>query len=222
MVTGATGGIGRATAERLAAAGASVVLAARSAAAVHSAAAELGGLAIAADVSTDHGVRALADAAGTADIVVHAAGSFTLAPAADTSVEAFDAMLAVNLRAAFLLVHEFLPRMLERGSGHLVAIGSVAGRRAMAGNLAYGASKFGVRGMYEVLAGELRGTGVRATFVEPAATDTSLWEGIDRARYPELPQRAGMLDAGAVADAVLYAVTRPVDVAIPNILMERA
>jgi NADP-dependent 3-hydroxy acid dehydrogenase YdfG len=153
---------------------------------------------------------------------VHAAGAFELAPLAATSVAAFDRMVAVNLRGAFLLLHAFLPGMLQRGSGHVVTIGSVAGRQAFPSNGAYSASKFGVRGLHAVLAAELRGTGVRATFVEPAATDTALWDAIDRERNPDLPERAQMLSAEAVADAVLYAVTRPVATAIPNILVERS
>ncbi|MGH7463940.1 MAG: SDR family oxidoreductase, partial [Longimicrobiales bacterium] len=145
-----------------------------------------------------------------------------LAPLAETSVEAFDHIIAVNLRAAFLLIRAFAPGMLTRGAGHIVTIGSVAGRQAFPSNGAYSASKFGVRGMHAVLAGELRGTGVRATFVEPSATDTALWDDVDRDRNPGLPAREQMMNAAAVADAVLYAVTRPQDVAVPNILVERA
>ena len=227
VVTGATGGIGRATAGLLAGAGAHVVLVARSLEAVRAAAAELGGVPVVADVGTETGLVRVGEAVATlqpegADIVVHAAGAFALAPLAETSVEAFDQMVAVNLRGAFLLVRTFLPGMLKRGSGHIVTIGSVAGRQAFPSNGAYSASKFGVRGMHAVLAAELRGTGVRATFVEPSATDTGLWEDIDRDRNPGLPAREQMMSAAAVADAVLYAVTRPADTAVPNILVERA
>jgi NADP-dependent 3-hydroxy acid dehydrogenase YdfG len=227
VVTGATGGIGRAAAERLAGAGAHVVLVARSMDSVRDAAAELGGVPVVADVGTETGVARVVEAVDTlqpagADIVVHAAGAFALAPLAETSVEAFDQMVAVNLRAAFLLVRSFVPRMLTRGSGDIVTIGSVAGRQAFPSNGAYSASKFGVRGMHAVLAGELRGTGVRATFVEPSATDTGLWDDVDRDRNPGLPSREQMMSAAAVADAVFYAVTRPADVTVPNILVERA
>ncbi|HEX2166443.1 MAG TPA: SDR family oxidoreductase [Longimicrobiales bacterium] len=227
IVTGATGGIGRAAAERLAGAGAHVVLVARSMDDVRGAAAHMGGVPVVADVGTETGVARVAEAIGTlqpegADIVVHAAGAFALAPLAETSVEAFDQMVAVNLRGAFLLVRAFLPAMLKRGAGHIVTIGSVAGRQAFPANGAYSASKFGVRGLHAVLAAELRGTGVRATFVEPSATDTALWEDIDRDRNAGLPSREQMLDPAAVADAVLYAVTRPAGTAVPNILVERA
>ena len=227
VVTGGTGGIGRACAEQLAAGGAHVVLVARSMDQVREAAAELGGVPVVADVGTETGIARVVEAATTLqaegpDIVVHAAGAFALAPLAETTVEAFDRMIAVNLRGSFLLMRAFLPGMLARGSGHIVTIGSVAGRQAFPSNGAYSASKFGARGLHAVLAAELRGTGVRATFVEPSATDTGLWEDIDRDRNPGLPSREQMMSAAAVGDAVLYAVTRPADTAVPNILVERA
>jgi NADP-dependent 3-hydroxy acid dehydrogenase YdfG len=223
VVTGATSGIGRAVAERLASVGAHVIVAARTNVDVTALAAAVGGTAMAADVATEDGVAAVAQAAGrTPDIVVHAAGAFELAPLAQMDVAVFDRMIAVNLRAAFLLVRAFVPAMLERGSGQIVAIGSIAGRHAFPSNGAYSASKFGVRGMFAVLAAELRGTGVRSSFVEPAATDTPLWDAVDRNANPELPPRSAMLEAAAVADAVLYVVSRPDDVVIPNILVERA
>lgn len=227
VVTGATGGIGAESVRRLAGAGAEVVVVARSVDRVRRLAAEAGGVPLAADVSSPAGVDAvrgavLARRGAPPDIVVHAAGAFQLAPLAETPVEEFDRMIAVNLRAAFLLIRAFVPAMLERGSGHVVTVGSVAGRNAYPGNGAYSASKFGVRGLHAVLAAELRGTGVRATFVEPAATDTALWDVIDMDATPGLPSRDLMLKPAAVADAILYAVTRPRDVVIPNILVERA
>ncbi|HSJ31102.1 MAG TPA: SDR family oxidoreductase [Longimicrobiales bacterium] len=227
VVTGGTGGIGRACAEQLAAAGAHVVVVARGMDQVRETATQCGGLPVVADVGTETGIARVVEAVTTLqaegpDIVVHAAGAFALAPLAATSVEAFDRMIAVNLRGAFLLMRAFLPGMLARGSGHIVTIGSVAGRQAFPSNGAYSASKFGARGLHAVLAAELRGTGVRATFVEPSATDTGLWEDIDRDRNPGLPSREQMMSAAAVGDAVLYAVTRPADTAVPNILVERA
>lgn len=225
VVTGGSGGIGHATAGRLAAAGARVILVGRSPARLAGAAASLGAESCAADVATEDGVRRVVEAvrahAASPDIVVHAAGAFRLAPLAETAVAVFDELVAVNLRATFLLVRAFLPGMLERGSGDIVTIGSVAGRRALPGNGAYAATKFGVRGMHAVLAAELRGTGVRATLVEAAATDTVLWDGIEAVQHADLPPRSAMLAPADVADAVLYAVTRSGAVGIPNILVER-
>jgi NADP-dependent 3-hydroxy acid dehydrogenase YdfG len=200
-----------------------VLLVARRAGDVERAARELGAVACVANVASEDGVALLAALAaerlGEVDLVVHAAGAFTLAPLVETSVADFDRLLAVNLRAAFLLVSAFVPAMKARGAGDIVSIGSVAGRQPLPGNGAYAASKYGLRGLHAVLADELRGSGVRATLVEPAATDTDLWEGI--AADPTVPARSAMLDAAAVADAVLYALTRPSATVVRNIILER-
>jgi NADP-dependent 3-hydroxy acid dehydrogenase YdfG len=227
VVTGGSSGIGRATAAALAGAGARVVLVARGEARLRRVAAALRAEAVVADIAGEAGVRQVAAAVAALgvegpSIVVHAAGAFDLAPLVETPVEAFDRVLAVNLRAVFLLARAFVPGMLQRGTGDIVPIGSIAGRHAFPANGAYSASKFGVRGMHAVLAAELRGTGVRASLVEPAATDTPLWDVIDADRHTGLPPREAMLSAEAVADAVLHAVTRPRDVATPNTIVERA
>ncbi|HEY8470408.1 MAG TPA: SDR family NAD(P)-dependent oxidoreductase, partial [Longimicrobiales bacterium] len=106
-------------------------------------------------------------------------------------------------------------------SGHVVTVGSIAGRHAFPHNGAYAASKFGVRGLHAVLDAELRGTGVRATLIEPAATDTGIWDAVDRERHPDLPPREKMLSPRAVADAIVYAVTRPPEVAVRTLALER-
>lgn len=224
VVTGATGGIGAAVARALAGAGARPLLVARDGDALAQLAGELGAAWYAADVAdADATARLGAHAAtlGGVDAVVHAAGAFALAPVVDTPVASFDRMLAVNLRAAFLLMRAFVPAMLERGRGHFVSIGSVAGRQALAGNGAYAASKYGLRGLHAVLDLELRGTGVVASLVEPAATDTRLWDTIDFAADPSLPARAAMLPPAAVADAVLYVLGRPPGAAVHNIILDR-
>jgi NADP-dependent 3-hydroxy acid dehydrogenase YdfG len=112
--------------------------------------------------------------------------------------------------------------MLARGSGQIVSVGSIAGRQALPHNGAYSASKFGLRGLHEVLDTELRGTGVRSTLVEPAATDTPLWDAIDRERFTGLPERAAMLSAADVADAVAYVLTRSPRTHINYLGLERS
>ena len=220
LVTGGSRGIGRAAAAALIGAGARTTIVARDANALARTARELGARAHAGDVADAEMVQALA--ATPVDIVVHAAGAFALAPIEHTSVEAFDRQIAVNLRAAFLLMRAFVPAMRASGRGHFVSIGSIAGRQPFSSNGAYAASKFGLRGLHAVLDAELRGTGVRATLVEPAATDTALWEAVDRGANPGLPGAAEMLDPAAVAAAVLYAVTQPAAVAVRNVILERA
>jgi NAD(P)-dependent dehydrogenase (short-subunit alcohol dehydrogenase family) len=187
----------------------------------------VGAVGIAADVSVAADIERLVvqteRALGAApDIVVSAAGAFSLGPLATTTLEAFDEMLAVNLRAPFLLMRALLPALLRQRAGHIVSVGSIAGRQAFPSNGAYAASKFGLRGLHAVLDAELRGSGVRATLVEPAATDTELWDAIDTELNPGVPARAAMLLPEDVASAVLYALTCRPEVDVRNLLLERA
>ena len=158
---------------------------------------------------------------GPPDLVVNAAGVFDMATMADTSIELFDRALGANLRGPFLVIRALLPAMLTRGSGSIITVGSVAGHQALPGNSAYAASKFGVRGMHDVLSEELRGTGVRATLVEPGATDTSIWDAYRPDERADLPSRSAMLSVDDVAEAVLFAATRPAGVRVPLLRIER-
>ena len=244
LVTGASRGIGREVARRLATRGARVHAVARSGDALADLALEVsrggrggdgsarggeGGGAVepvVCDLRDDASVWLALDelaerAGGPPDLVVNAAGVFGIAPVAEETVNGFDAQIAVNLRAPFLVIRALLPAMLERGSGTIVNVGSVSGRKAFPGNGAYSASKFGLRGLHEVLVEELRGTGVRATLEEPAATDTGLWDPLDPDDDPDLPSRREMLAVSDVAEAVLFAVTRPAGVTLPALRVER-
>jgi NAD(P)-dependent dehydrogenase (short-subunit alcohol dehydrogenase family) len=225
LVTGASRGIGLAVARALLAEGAWVGMVARTAEPLVRAAEESGGHAIPADVSTPEGVHTLATYLGellgdAPDIIVGAAGAFSLARLDRAAPEDFDRQIAANLRGPFLLVRAFLPAMLRRGTGHFIHVGSVAGRVAFPENGAYSASKFGLRGLHEVLLQEIRGTGVRATLVEPAATDTPLWDPIDPDTRADLPSRASMLRPEDVARAVLFAAQQPPAVQISSIAVE--
>ncbi len=227
VVTGASRGIGRAVALRLAAAGARVAVLARSVGELERLAEEIGGWAVPCDITDAEALGRAAlqvrEKAGRApDIVVAAAGVFHLAPADETPLDVLDLNLDVNLRGGILTVRAFLPMMKENGAGTVVQVGSVAGRKAFPGNAAYSASKFGLRGFHEVLLEELRGTGLRATLLEPAATDTSIWDPMDPDGTPELPDRAAMLRPQEVAEAVHFVVTRPSGVQIPFLPMERS
>lgn len=226
LVTGASRGIGLAITRLLADHGARIHALARNPEAAAPVATASGGRTWAVDLSDDAAVWEAMDqlretGGGPPDAVVACAGAFALAPLAETSVNDFDRMVAVNLRGTFLLYRSLLPAMLKRGSGDILTIGSVAGRRAFPANGAYSASKYGQRGLHEVLAEELRGTGVRATLVEPAATDTSLWDELDPDGNPELPGRSAMLTAEDVAETVLFALSRPSHVRIPLLQIER-
>jgi NADP-dependent 3-hydroxy acid dehydrogenase YdfG len=225
LVAGASGGIGLAVARRLAAAGAQLTLVARRTAPLEAVAAETGGTAVAgdiADLAFVETLRAGVARGGDLDALVNAAGGFDLSPVATTSAAMFRRMVDANLTAPFFLMRAFLPAMLEARRGHIVTVGSVAGRVAFPGNGAYSASKFGVRGLHAVLEQELRGTGVRCTLVEPGATDTGIWDPLDPDGRDDLPGRDVMLSGDAVADAVHYALTRPPDVLIPTLPVQRS
>jgi NADP-dependent 3-hydroxy acid dehydrogenase YdfG len=214
LVTGASRGIGRAIARRLAREGARVALVARDARALEALAAELGGGAVAAACdlrlpgSADVVQAALDDLGADApDILVNNAGAFLVAPVHETSVDVFRETLELNLTSPFAFVSAFLPEMRRRGAGHVVTIGSIADRATFPGNAAYAASKHGVRALHEVLRAELRGSGVRVSLVSPGPVNTDIWDAIDPDHREGFTPRAQMLDADAVADAVAYVVT---------------
>lgn len=221
-MTGATGGIGRAVAERLAARGAELVLIGRRAAALDELAARVGAMPLAADISNREQLGVVATRVDAIwrevpDVLVNGAGTFELAAFAETKPAVFERHFAVNLRAPFELIRAWLAGMLDRGSGHMVNVGSVAGRAAFPGNAAYCASKFGLRALHEVLVEEVRGTGVRATWIEPSAVDTPLWDPIDTDARDGLPSRGEMLQPEAVAEAICFAIAQPEHVAVEEI-----
>lgn len=225
VVTGASAGIGLATARHLAALGARVALVARRAALLSREADALGAdraLALPCDVADARAVegmaRALADAwPDGADALVSNAGIFTLARVHETTPDAFRAALDTNLVAPFLLVRALLPAMLARGDGHVVTVGSIADRNAFPENGAYAASKFGARALHEVLRAELRGSGVRATLVSPGPVDTPLWDAIGPDGRDGFTPRASMLRAGAVAEAIGWVLARPAAVNVDEL-----
>lgn len=230
LVTGASRGIGAAVARRLASSGARVGIVARDSAALERQARDLGGGAapFPADLSDGASVRALVHAferemQGPPDILVNNAGVFGLAPLAEMEAAMFLESVHVNLVTPFLLVNAFAREMQRRGSGHVVGIGSIADRVVMPGNGAYSPAKYGLRALHEVLRQELRGSGVRVTLISPGAVNTGIWDELldgDRAR--SLPSRDMMLDAGAVAEAVMYAVQQPAAVNIDELRLSHA
>ena len=228
LVSGASSGIGLAVATALAGAGARVAILARRADRLTASASKLGAGAVAVPCDlTDAAAVAQAVAQVRAafgdapDIVVNNAGIFAPAPLAEMTGSAFWDTVATNLVAPFLLTRAVLPRMLERKSGHIITIGSAADRQAFAGSGAYGASKSGARAMHEVLRAEVRGTGVRASLISPAAVATAIWEGVDPATVRPPPASA-MLETGDVAQAVLYAVTQPARVNVDELRLSRS
>lgn len=231
VVTGASRGIGREITLALHEAGARVVMLGRDSAAmseVQQSAASGGAIvAVTADLADvdalDSVMSSIRERAGGApDILVNNAAQFFVSAAEETSVEDFERTLSVNLTAHFALVRAFLRDMRARGRGHIVTIGSVADHRPYRGNAAYSASKYGLRGLHEVLRQELRGTGVRTTLVSPDRVDTTIWEGALPAEWERVKSRDEMLAPGDVAQAVLFAVTRSGHVNVDEVRLSRA
>ncbi len=217
LVTGASRGIGLAVAEALRGGGAHVVRLARSLAD----AAGDGWTDLRCDVADPAAVdraigRVLAER-GVPDVVVNNAGIFFIKPVAETSPDDFARTLAVNLTAPFLVVRALVPHLVRRGAGHFVTIGSVSDHLAFTGSTAYAASKFGLRGLHEVLRAELTRTGVSTTLVSPGPVDTEIWDPIDPDSKPGFTKRSAMMTPADVADAVLFAVTRPPRVDVTEI-----
>lgn len=208
LVTGASRGIGLAVATALERAGAHVVRLARS----------LG------DATTDRHTDLRCDVAdpaaleralarvlaerGVPDIVVNNAGIFFIKPVSETTPDDFTRTLTVNLTAPFLVARALVPHLVRRGTGHFVTIGSVSDHVAYTGSTAYAASKYGLRGVHEVLRAELAKSGVRTTLVSPGPVDTPIWDPIDPDSKAGFTKRSAMLAPEDVAAAVLYAVTQ--------------
>ena len=226
LVTGGSRGIGLAIARALVREGVRIALVARGAAELEARAKELGNrtLAIAADLSVssevDRLVHELGGAFGRApDLLINNAGIFDPKPLPVLTGEELERMMKINLIAPFLVLRALLPEWREQRRGHVITIGSIADRTIFPGNAAYSASKFGARAMHEVLRVETKGTGVRTTLVSPSSTDTPIWDPVLQHGDSRFPPRSAMLGADAVADAAVWAATRPASVNIDELRM---
>jgi NAD(P)-dependent dehydrogenase (short-subunit alcohol dehydrogenase family) len=223
IVTGAGSGLGAAIARVLAAAGAHCLLAGRRPSMLADVADQIAAAAgqatvAATDVTQPEQVERLAVEAlavsGRIDILVNAAGIFRLAPFEATSIELFDATLAVNLRGAFLCCRAVWPHMRRAGGGQIVNLSSMAAVRAFEGNAAYAPSKAGLNGLSAVMALEGRPYNIRVLTVCPAATDTPVWDG----QAPEAV-RAQMMLPEAVAEQVAWLLAAPRSLAFEPIVI---
>src|SRR5437588_14483 len=205
LITGASSGIGAATARRAAEAGYRLALGARSVDRLNQLAEELGGpdraLALACDVTEWEQQETMVEETlsrfGRVDVAFANAGFGAARGFLKESPEHWRAMVLTNVYGAALTIRATLPALKE-ARGHLLLTGSVAGRRALSGSL-YSATKWAVTAMGEAARQELNGTGVRVTLIEPGQVDTPFFH-----QRPE-----GALEADDVARAVLFAVSQP-------------
>jgi NADP-dependent 3-hydroxy acid dehydrogenase YdfG len=212
LVTGASRGIGRALARRFARAGADLVIAARNREDLQGLGAEIEAmgqryLVAPTDLRDPAAIQELArqalDHFGRVDILINNAGIGFWAPVTELTLDQYDEMFDVNMRAVFLLTQALLPPMIERGNGHIVNIASTSSRWTYPDGTLYCASKFAVLGFNEALAKELRTTGVRVTAVCPGQVNTYLG-GSGPDTWEE-----NMLSGEDVAELAFQAVTLP-------------
>jgi clavulanate-9-aldehyde reducatase len=230
-VTGASSGIGEATALACARAGAAVALAARRSDRIDALAERIaaeGGRAIAVptDVGEEDRAHVFVERAhaelGRLDVLVNNAGVMLLGPIEDAPTEEWRRMIHANVFGVLYCTHAALPLMRAQGSGHIVNVSSVAGRVARAGSGVYNLTKFGVGAFSESLRQEGVAMGVRVTTIEPGAVATEL-PGHNREEVLEQMAKrfAGVtpLAAEDIAGAVLYAIGQPPNVSVNEVLV---
>jgi NAD(P)-dependent dehydrogenase (short-subunit alcohol dehydrogenase family) len=207
LVTGATSGIGRATAIQLARQGAEVIVHGRDKDRGEQVIAEIaqeGGKArfIAADLSDPAEIRRLADEAGEVDVLVNNAGFSWFGPTADLDVATYDALFDANVRAPYFLVAALAPRMAANGGGSIVNVASMAGMIGLAGGAAYGGTKATLAAMTRAWAAEFSPSGVRVNAIAPGPVLT--------AADPERIEALGattLLGRSAQADEIAQVIT---------------
>ena len=189
LVTGASGGLGATIARRLHGEGSHLTLTGRREAELSRLAAELGGRnrVVVADLARAEDVERLAQQTTGVDVLVANAGLPANGHLLDVSPDEITRSVDINVRATLLLTRLLLPAMVERGSGHVVIIGSLAGLAGTPGSSVYAATKFALRGFGHALHEELRGSGVGVSLVSPTfVSDTGMWADTGaRAAHPE-------------------------------------
>ncbi len=203
LVTGATSGIGRATAIALSNAGARVIVSGRNADALAEIRDATNGIAVAADISVSADVERLAAEAGPVAMLVNNAGTGWAGSFATMPPTAIDELVAVNALGVVRLTCALLPSMLERRHGHIVNVASIAGHVGVRDEAVYAATKAAVLVFSESLRYELRGSGVRITAVSPGVVDTGYFA---RRGKPYLRKRPRPMPPDRVAAAIVRAI----------------
>ena len=221
VVTGASSGIGAATARRLATEGFEVVCAARRADRIDQLAREIDGRAIPCDVTSTTSVQHLREQVPACSVLINnAGGALGLTPVAEADEEQWRLMYETNVAGVMRVTKAFLPALEASGDGRIVVVGSVAGHEAYAGGGGYNAAKHGVAVLVEVLRLELLGKPVRVTEVAPGMVETEfslVRFGGDEQKAARVYDGLTPLSADDVADCIVWAATRPEHVNIDRI-----
>lgn len=231
VITGASSGLGEATARHLAALGARVVLGARRLERLEAIAADIrdaGGqvVCVRTDVTRLADVQALVDAGraafGRIDVIVNNAGLMAIAPLQQVRSDEWDRMIDINIKGVLYGIAAVLPLFEQQGDGHVINISSVSGLKVYApGGTVYSGTKFAVRAISEGLRQELAGK-VRVTSIEPGAVQSELPLGSgDAASRDEVVEfyRQQAIPAEAVAQAIAYAIGQPAEVSINEVVL---
>ena len=229
VITGASSGLGEATARHLASKGASVFLGARRMARLQTVVADIqraGGQAAAMQVDVtrraevDAFVQAATEKFGRMDVLVNNAGLMALAPIEKTLVDEWDRMVDINIKGVLYGIAAALPVFARQKGGHIINIASVAGHKVSMGGAVYCATKHAVRAISEGIRQEV--DGIRTTIISPGAVQSELPLGIsdpDTAAHIKAFYRQQAIPADAVARAIAYAIEQPADVDINEILL---
>jgi NADP-dependent 3-hydroxy acid dehydrogenase YdfG len=230
VITGASSGLGEATARHLASQGASVVLGARREDRIRSLAGELtskGGkaLAIATDVTDREQVKRLVDTAvktyGRVDVMINNAGLMPQSPLERLKIDDWDRMIDVNIKGVLYGIAAALPAMKQQKSGHIINVSSVAGHKVRAGGAVYSATKHAVLALSEGLRQEVKPYNIRTTVISPGAVATELPDSVTE---PDLSEsfhkfyEEFAIPADSFARAVAFAISQPDEVDINEIL----
>jgi NADP-dependent 3-hydroxy acid dehydrogenase YdfG len=230
VITGASSGLGEATARHLSAEGATVVLGARRSERIQSLAEELTGqggkaLAIATDVTDREQVKRLVNAAveayGRIDVMINNAGIMPRAPLERLTIDDWDRTIDVNIKGVLYGIAAALPHMQRLKSGHFINVSSVAGHKISPEGVVYAATKHAVRVISEGLRMEVKPYNIRTTVISPGAVATELIESITQPDLREDMRKwyeQAAISADSFARAVAFAMSQPEDVDINEIL----
>jgi NADP-dependent 3-hydroxy acid dehydrogenase YdfG len=230
VITGASSGLGEATARLLSAQGAIVVLGARRLGRIQSLADELTGrggkaLAIATDVTHYHQVKKLVDQAvqtfGRIDVMINNAGLMPSSPLERLKIDDWDRMIDVNIKGVLYGIAAALPHMKQQKAGHIINVSSVAGHKVRPGGAVYAATKHAVRALSEGLRQEVKPYSIRTTVISPGAVATELPNSVTEPDVAESIHKLYeeiAIPADSFARAVAFAISQPEDVDVNEIL----